>query len=153
MWLSADKDCLSGMPHCHYCIICVTSAALTVPTPCPIIEYWYVQTLPRKTAMEKCPGWGYVEENWGIRQKFAFSKILTSFVLVLFMSGCLQFAILCHLKTPKMSQNNWSVEQEQADCLEKLSERESESTALLMHFTIFKIRAYLYRYRWKLDVL
>jgi len=93
-------------------------------------------------------------KNWRIRHRFSFSKkdfnffpfclLLSPLYVSVFVWVCPHFAMWCHLKTPKLSQNNWSLEREEADPVQKISPWEPKCTALLMHFTISKTHAHSY---------
>lgn len=130
VWPWADKDCLSALPHCHYCITCVTFAALTIPTVphCRVL-------VNADSSLQNCYGktsWMRMRgKNWGIRHQFSFSKkglnffpfclLLSPLRVCVFIWGCLRFAIWCHLKTPKLPQNNWSGTGRGWPCSEELS--------------------------------
>lgn len=144
VWLWAAKDWLSALPHCPFCMICVTFAVLTVPTVSSVAQYWCMQTLPCKAATEVflCEDvWKELKKNPPVFLILAsLSLLLSSHGIRVFIRGCSQFAIWCHLNT-KVSQSSWSLEQWEADTIQRSSPREPERTALMMHSTISKTHA------------
>lgn len=116
---------------------------LSYPHCCPLRVLIYTDS-----SLQNCYGetsWVRMcGKNWGIRHQFSLSKedfLLTSFSLPLiplhvsvFVWGCLHVAIWCHLKTPELSQNNWTLEE--ADLVQKSSVRAPEhcSANAFYHF-------------------
>ena len=143
----------------HLCDPCSSYHTHTV-LHCRVLAY-------ADSSLQKCYGktsWVRMcGKNWGIGHQFSFSKkdfnffpfivLLSPLCVSVFIWGCPHFATWRHLETPKLSQNNWSLEQEEDDPVQESSPWEPKSTALLMHFTISKTYAHPYSSTWELDIL